>query len=88
MGKYGMIRRDYLREHKKDLYRELEEKDMLESHLEEVEEEAWQKVDDLMGQLLRKNPAPEKKDSMEWVGHMNQIKAQAEEIVLHDLIYN
>ena len=38
--------------------------------------------------LLEKNPAPEKeKDAMVWVRHMNGLKAQAEEVVMAELIY-
>ena len=38
--------------------------------------------------LLEKNPAPDKEtDAMAWVGHMNLLKAMAEEVVVRELIY-
>ena len=55
----------------------------------EVDSEARQKVEDLTIQLLDKDPAPEKSaDSMAWTRHMNRIRAQAEELVLMELIYS
>jgi hypothetical protein len=42
-----------------------------------------------MAQLLKQNPAPDKENrQMEWVQHMNSLKAQAEELVLTELIYS
>lgn len=58
-------------------------------HLHEIEETVTKRIEILMNQLLEKNSAPDKKDNqMAWVQHMNMLKAQAEEIVLNELIYN
>lgn len=43
----------------------------------------------LMRELLHRNPAPDKtQDSLTWVQHMNSLKAQAEEIVLSEIVYS
>ena len=45
--------------------------------------------DQLMKELLERNPAPDKeKKQMAWVQHMNSLKAQAEEMILTELIYS
>ena len=89
IGKYGMMRKEYLRNHKKARVSILALQNMLDSHLMEVDSEARQKVEDLTMQLLEKDPAPEKSaDSMAWTRHMNRIRAQAEEMVVQEIIYN
>ena len=89
IGKYGMMRKEYLRNHKEAQYNILILQNRLDSHLVEVDREARQKVEDLAMQLLEKDPAPEKSaDSMAWTRHMNRIRAQAEELVAQEIIYN
>ncbi len=89
IGKYGMMRKEYLRNHKKARFSILALQNRLDSHLMKVDSEARQKVEDLTMQLLEKDPAPEKSaDSMAWTRHMNRIRAQAEEMVVQEIIYN
>ena len=89
IGKYGMMRKEYLRNHKKTRFSILALQNRLDRHLMEVDSEARQKVEDLTMQLLEKAPAPEKSaDSMAWTRHMNRIRAQAEELVVQEIIYN
>ena len=58
-------------------------------HLQEIDETAHRRLDQLMKELLEKNPAPDKKlNQMGWVRHLNSLKAQAEEIILAELINN
>ena len=58
-------------------------------HLMEVEQTAENRMQQTMTQLLKQNPAPDKEQSqMEWVQHMNSLKAQTEELVLTELIYS
>ena len=55
----------------------------------EVEQTAENRMQQLMKELLERNPAPDKeKKQMAWVQHMNSLKAQAEELVLTELIYS
>lgn len=58
-------------------------------HLWEIDETAHCRIEKLMTELLKRNPAPNKAThQMAWVQHMNSPKVQAEEIVLAELIYN
>lgn len=89
LGKYGRLRREYLKNFAPISYSDLILSEQLFLHLYEIEETARKRMEILMKQLLDKNPAPNKKDNqMAWVQHMNMLKAQAEEIVLDELIYN
>ena len=59
------------------------------SDLWEMEQTAENRMQQLMKELLERNPAPDKeKKQMAWVQHMNSLKAQAEELVLTELIYS
>ena len=88
VGKYGRMRFKYLKEHDRGEYTRLSLKMEMNQHLVEVDQQAREMIDKITLQLLETDPAPDKaKYQMEWVGHMNRIKAQAEEIILHELIY-
>lgn len=88
LGKYGRIRRAFLQEHNPILFDDLVLTEQLFPHLYEVQEIAEKRVEVIMGGLLEKNPAPEKeKNAMAWAGHMNVLKAQAEEVVVREVIY-
>ena len=59
------------------------------SDLWEMEQTAESRMQQLMKELLERNPAPDKeKNQMAWVQHMNSLKAQAEEMILTELIYS
>ena len=89
LGKYGRLRRTYLKEHRPVLYNTLLLSGSLYPHLLEVEQNAAAMKEHLMTELLVKNPAPDKEQNqMAWVQHMNSLKAQAEELVLTELIYS
>ena len=89
IGKYGLMRKEYLRNHKVARFNILTLQNRLDSHLMEIDSQARQRVDNLMSELLEKDPAPDKMaDTMAWTRHMNQIKAQAEELVIQEIIYN
>ena len=87
LGKYGRMRRAYLKENRPLIYNHLLLNGMLYRHLLEIEETAAQRMELLMRQLLEKDPAPDKKqDALAWVQHMNALRAQAEEVILTELI--
>ena len=89
LGKYGRMRRAYLKENNPILYSDLVLAEKLFPHLQEIDETAHRRLDQLMKELLEKNPAPDKKlNQMGWVRHLNSLKAQAEEIILAELINN
>ena len=89
LGKYGRLRRTYLMNHRPVLYNTMLLNGSLYPHLMEVEQTAESRMRQMMTELLAKNPAPDKEQNqMAWVQHMNSLKAQAEELVLNELIYS
>ena len=89
IGKYGMLRRTYLKEHKKNLYQSLLVSGKLDSHLAETEKAAQERQEILLDGLLTTYPAPDKEtDQMAWTAHMNSLTQMAEETVLTELVYS
>lgn len=89
LGKYGQMRKAYLKEHRPVLWNSMILSETLYPHLCEIDETAHRRLDQLMAELLRANPAPDKAaQQIAWVQHMNMLKAQAEEIIFAELIYN
>ncbi len=89
-GKYGMLRKTYLKEHRKSLYTTYVLEDCLVAHLNAIDDEANEKVDILVKHMAERQDVTEelkRQDQMAWVGRMNQIRNAAEEIVLDELIY-
>ncbi len=90
LNKYGQLRLDYLKEHKKVELSILIMNMALNKHLKEVQELAQVRVNELVEHLKAKSGLTEdmkNTDILYWVGTMNAIKNQAEEIVLKELIY-
>lgn len=84
-GKYGMLRKQYLKEHRRGTYAALLLSGKLSTHLAEVDALARKAVSQLVheiAQLQGVDEALKALDSMRWVGAMNTIKAQAEEVAL------
>ena len=89
LNRYGRMRRNYLMEQRPVLYNTMLLNGSLYPHLMEVEQTAESQMQQTMEQLLKQNPAPDKEQNqMAWVQHMNSLKAQAEELVLTELIYS
>lgn len=89
IGKYGMLRRTFLKEHKKNWYQSMLLTGKLDSHLMETEKAAQERMEILMDGLLTAYPAPDKEaDQMKWAAHMNSLTAMAEETVLKELVYS
>ena len=87
LGKYGRMRRAFLQENNTTLLSDLILTEQLFPHLQEIDETASRRVEQLMNEYLKQNPAPDKaSDQMGWVQHMNSLKAQAEEVVMRELI--
>ncbi len=89
-GKYGDLRRDYLREHKPRLWAVLVNNGTLAGHLKGIEQVAERRMDALLPQLMKSAGVTEElkaRDQMAWVGLMNNCKARAEEIIFAELIY-
>ena len=89
LGKYGRMRRNYLKQYRPVLYNSMLLNGTLYPHLMELEQTAESRMQQTMAQLLKQNPAPDKEQNqMAWVQHMNSLRAQAEELVLMELIYS
>ena len=89
MGKYGRMRRNYLKQYRPVLYNSMLLNGTLYPHLMEMEQTAESWMQQMMAELLKQNPAPDKaQNQLMWVQHMNSLKAQAEELVMTELIYS
>lgn len=89
-GKYGMMRRQYLKEHRPAIYSLYMLEDRLTAHLNAVDDEAQERMEVLVRQMMEKQGITEElksRDQMAWVGAVNIIRNAAEEIVLKELIY-
>ena len=89
LGKYGRMRKAYLKEHRPILYNHLLMSGKLYPHLLEIDETANNRLEQMMPLLAEAAGATEAlkaRDPMQWVGLMNTCKAQAEEILLAELI--
>ena len=88
LGKYGRMRRAFLEQNNPMLLNDMILTESLFPHLREVQQTCEERMELLMTDLLAKNPAPDKAtQQLAWVAHMNSLKAQAEEIVLQELVY-
>lgn len=90
LGKYGLLRLRYLKEHRPIVWAELVMEGKLYTHLLEVEDAANDLLESMMPGMAKKAGATEKLkacDPMRWVGLMNCCKAQVEEIIFAELIY-
>lgn len=89
LNKYGRMRLNYLKEHKGWLYEQMLMNGTLTSHLEEIQEQASNQVEDIIDRLKTTSELTEdmkNTDPLKWSGIMNAIKNQAEEIVVKELI--
>ena len=89
-GKYGIMRKQFLKEHRSVKYQYLALTGKLTEHLNQVDKEAREKVEILMEQMAEQWGVTEelkRQDQMEWVRRMNNIKNATEEIALQEIIY-
>ena len=66
IGKYGFLRRDYLKNHKNSLYQVMLLEDTIGEHLLEVDKAAREREEVILKQLEEKEPLPDKENQMEW----------------------
>ena len=89
-GKYGMLRKQFLKEHRSAKYQYLLLTGKLTEHLNQIDQEARKQVEILMEQMVKKQGVTEElkaQDQMKWVRLMINIKSSAEEIVVKNTIY-
>ena len=90
IGKYGHLRLEYLKQHKKAEYIIMFMNKTLRKHIVETDKQAKRKFEILMTQMLEKNPIDEKlknTDTLKWTGLMNNYKYIIEKIIFEELIY-
>lgn len=90
LGKYARMRKKYLQEHRPVLWNSLILSEKLYPHLREIDETANSRLEQMMPGLMQSagvTEALKASDPMKWVGMMNSLKTQAEEVILTELIY-
>ena len=90
LGKYGRMRKKYLQEHRPVLWNSLILSEKLYPHLREIDEAANRRLEQMMPGLMQSagvTEALKASNPLKWVGLMNSLKAQAEEVILTELIY-
>ena len=90
LTKYGRMRKKYLQANRPVLFNNLLLSGLLQNHLLETEETANRRLEEMIRNMAQESGVTEDlkaADQMKWVGLMNTLKAQAEEIILEELIY-
>ena len=90
IGKYGRMRRCYLKEHRKILYTNYVMEGTLFKHLSEIDQACNERMETIVSAMAKQEGVTEAlkaTDQIEWVRRMNNIHNRAEEIVLHELVY-
>ena len=90
IGKYGRMRLDYLKKHRRGTYTTLLTSCTLNQHLYETEQEAKRQIDLTLSRLVKDRCITEELKAttpLLWVQEMNNAKHDAEEIVLNEIIY-
>lgn len=91
LGKYGRMRKQFLMEHRPILWNQMILSETLYPHLREIDMAANERLETMMPELMKSAGITEQMkatDPMRWVGLMNTCKAQAEEVILNELIYS
>lgn len=91
LRKFGLMRKSYLKNHRRGIYSGLLLSGELKKHLLMIQEQAEERFDLLVEQMAKREEVTEQlkeRDQMLWVQRMNCIRARAEEIVLNDIIYS
>ena len=90
-GKYALLRRSYLKEHRKVLFTNLLTSGKLNAHLLEIEEAAQNRMEQIVKAMAAQEGVTEElkaRNQMEWVRLMNSFRDSAEEVIRKELIYN
>ena len=91
IGKYGRMRRNYLKEYRKILYNNYVLEGTLFKHLAEIDQACNERIENIVSAMAKQEGVTEAlkaADQIEWVRRMNSIRNRAEEIVLHELVYD
>ncbi|WP_288838156.1 TnpV protein [uncultured Bacteroides sp.] len=88
--KFGLMRKSYLKNHRRGIYSGLLLSGELKKHLLMIQEQAEERFDLLVEQMAKQEGVTERlkaQDQMLWVRRMNNIRARAEEIVREEIIF-
>ena len=91
IGKYGCMRRSYLKEYRKILYNNYVLEGTLFKHLAEIDQTCNERIENIVSAMAKQEGVTEAlkaADQIEWMRRMNSIRNRAEEIVLHELVYD
>ena len=91
IGKYGRMRRSYLKEYRKIPYNNYVLEGTLSKHLAEIDQACNERIENIVSAMAKQEGVTEAlkaADQIEWVRRMNSIRNCAEEIVLHELVYD
>ena len=90
IGKYGRMRRSYLKEHRQILYTNYVVEGTLFEHLAEIDQACNERIENIVSTMAKQEGVTEAlkaADQIEWVRRMNSIRNRAEEIILTELVY-
>ena len=90
IGKYGRMRRSYLKEHHPILYNNYLLEGTLFKHLAEIDQDCNERMEIIVSAMAKQEGVTEAlkaADQMEWVRRINSIRNRAEEIILTELVY-
>ena len=91
IGKYGRMRLDYLKKHRRGTYTTLLTSCTLNQHLYDTEQDAKRQIDLTLSRLVKERGITEELkaiDPLRWAQEMNSAKQNAEELVLNEIIYH
>ena len=91
LTKYGILRKNFLKEHKEAAYTTMLFQGTLQKHCLDIQEQAQDRLEFLMDQMAESEGVDHRmrnEEQMRWVREMNGIKARAEEMVLREIVYN
>lgn len=90
LGKYGLLRQTFLKEHHRGTYTSMLLTGRLMPHLRQIDEQAQEQADQMVAAMMKQNGVDEdlkEHDQMAWVQAVNCFTAQAEEVVLKEIVY-
>ena len=90
IGKYGHLRKNYLKEHRPVLYNTLFLNGTLYRHLAEIDQTCNERIELMVRQMAEREGVTEALKAsaqLEWVGRMNNIRNRAEQIILSEVVY-
>ena len=90
-GKYALLRKKFLKEHRRVTYTNLLTSGKLNSHLAEIQQTAQRRMEQIVAQMAKAHGVTEElkaSDQMKWMGLMNNLQNAAEEMVLAEIIFN